>query len=126
MLVGSLLVYLFRTSKNLQGVKEGYAIVTFGWLGLTFVGAIPMLFWFISQDPYGWSNLFLHFTNSFFIGVGCLRPHRLCIPPKASRTPDGSWHLSTGAMGRSFFVLPDLIVSRSLGPWRNTLHFLRQ
>lgn len=65
-IIGSLLVYLFRSGKYLQGVKEGYAIVTFGWLGLTFVGAIPMLFWFISLDPYGWSNMFLHFTNAFF------------------------------------------------------------
>ncbi len=66
LLLGSLSVYLFRSGKNLQGVKEGYAIVTFGWLGLTFVGAIPMMFWFMSLDPYGWSNIFLHFTNSFF------------------------------------------------------------
>ncbi len=63
LLVGTLLVYLYNSGKNLQGVKEGYAIVTFGWLGLTFVGSIPMMFWFISTDPYGWSNLFLHLIN---------------------------------------------------------------
>ncbi len=64
--VGTLCVFLFQSGKHLQGVKEGYAIVTFGWLGLTFIGAIPLLFWFISTDPYGWSNMFLHFTNAFF------------------------------------------------------------
>ena len=66
LITGTLFVYFFKDGKHLQGVKEGYAIVTFGWLGLTFVGAIPMLFWFVSQDPYGWSNMFLHFTNGFF------------------------------------------------------------
>ena len=66
LIVGTVLVITLRSGKNLQGIKEGYAIVTFGWIGLTFVGAIPLLFWFISSDPFGWSNLFLHFTNAFF------------------------------------------------------------
>lgn len=63
---GSLMVLIFQSGKHLQGIKEGYAIVTFGWFALTFVGSIPLLTYFISLDPHGWSNLFYHFTNSYF------------------------------------------------------------
>ncbi|KAA3634268.1 MAG: TrkH family potassium uptake protein [Calditrichaeota bacterium] len=66
LLAGTVFIYIFKGGKKLQGVKEGYAIVTFGWIGLTFIGSIPILFWFMSSDPFAWQNFFLHFTDAYF------------------------------------------------------------
>lgn len=66
LIIGTFLVLRYHMGRRLQGIKEGYAIVTFGWVGLTFISAIPLLSYFINSDPYGWSNFFLHFTNAFF------------------------------------------------------------
>ncbi len=65
-LVGTQMVVAFRAGRDLQGVKEGYAIVTIGWMSLTLISSIPLLGHFISLDPNGWSNFFLHFTDAFF------------------------------------------------------------
>ena len=47
-------------------IKEGYAIVTFGWLGLALISSIPLLSYFIAGDPSGWPNFFAHFTDAYF------------------------------------------------------------
>ncbi len=65
-LVGTQMVVAFRSAQYLQGVKEGYAIVTFGWLGLTLISSIPLLSYFIASDPQGWANFFRHFTDAYF------------------------------------------------------------
>lgn len=65
-LLGSFFVIVFKDGRHEQGIKEGYAIVTFGWLAMTFVTAIPFCGYLISIDPHGWSNFFLHFTDSYF------------------------------------------------------------
>jgi len=50
-----------------SGIREGFAIVTFGWLLLTFFGAIPLLTFLLSQvkvlSPY---TVFAAFTDSYF------------------------------------------------------------
>jgi trk system potassium uptake protein TrkH len=65
-LVGTALVVRYRSGKDLQGIKEGYAIVTFGWLALTFVGAVPFTIYFISGQSFGFGSLLGAFTNSYF------------------------------------------------------------
>ena len=65
-LVGTQMVVAFKDGRDLQGIKEGYAIVTIGWISLTLISSIPLLSHFISLDPDGWNNFFLHFTNAFF------------------------------------------------------------
>ena len=65
-LVGTQMVVAFRAGRDLQGVKEGYAIVTIGWMCLTLVSSIPLLTYLVSTDPHGWSNFFRHFTDAFF------------------------------------------------------------
>lgn len=65
-LMGTIMVLWLKEGKHLQGIKEGYAIVTFGWLGLTLLSSIPLLVYFLESDPLGWSNLLTHFTNAYF------------------------------------------------------------
>lgn len=62
---GTFLVLTFRSGRNLQGIKEGYAIVTFGWVSLTFISAIPM--WLYIMAANGQSmGVIESFTNAFF------------------------------------------------------------
>ena len=44
-IVGNVGAALFRADREKQTVKEGFAIVTFGWITLAFFGSIPLLCW---------------------------------------------------------------------------------
>jgi len=66
LLVGGFLVVGFRGGRHLQGIKEGYAIVSFGWLSLTFVGAIPLFIYFLSTGDGGWGSFAASYTDAFF------------------------------------------------------------
>jgi len=49
------------------GVKEGFAIVTFGWVILSFFGAIPLFNYFLAQsDHVTISTLISAFTDAYF------------------------------------------------------------
>ena len=64
-LAGSILVAYCRSGKNDQGIREGYAIVTIGWLLLTLVGAIPFWLYFMTPEGGGHSAL-RAFTDAYF------------------------------------------------------------
>ncbi len=66
LLVGSACVYVFRKGKELQGVKEGFAVVAIGWVALTFISSIPMTLYFLSQPAASGFGFFEAFTNGFF------------------------------------------------------------
>ncbi|MDO5577013.1 MAG: hypothetical protein Q4F84_08025, partial [Fibrobacter sp.] len=64
---GTLLEWLFRKDRGLINVREGFAIVTFGWIILTLVGAIPFFVYFVShQYTLAIPILLDCFTNSCF------------------------------------------------------------
>ena len=64
---GSALVMLGRRGREHQGLREGYAIVTIGWFGLTFIGCLPLFFYFLAtRDAAGANGWLLAFTDSFF------------------------------------------------------------
>ncbi len=65
-LVGSLAVRLFRSGRELQGIREGYAIVTLGWVVLAFLSSIPLFFYLLSVSGEGWSGAFGCFTDAYF------------------------------------------------------------
>ena len=65
LVMGSTAVIIFRGGRDLQGIKEGYAIVTFGWLSLSFVCSIPFTFYFSSLGG-DYSSLLLSFSDSYF------------------------------------------------------------
>lgn len=65
-LAGTQMVVAFKEARQMQGIKEGYAIVTIGWLVLTLISSIPLLSYLLSTDTAGWSNLFIHFTDAYF------------------------------------------------------------
>jgi len=50
-----------------NGIREGFAIVTFGWLILTVVGAIPLFIYFLHQtDGLTAHTIFASYTDAFF------------------------------------------------------------
>jgi trk system potassium uptake protein TrkH len=66
LLVGTGFVVLFRTGRELQGIREGYAIVTLGWVVLAFLASIPLFFYFMSLEGNGWTTAFGCFTDAYF------------------------------------------------------------
>ena len=54
--LGSVIAFIFRNATKKLGKKEGYLIVTFGWLTLTLTGAMPYVF----------SGTIPNFTDAFF------------------------------------------------------------
>ncbi|MBU8933989.1 MAG: TrkH family potassium uptake protein [candidate division Zixibacteria bacterium] len=66
-LCGTALVLLFRSGRDRQGLKEGYAIVTLGWLGLALIGAIPFFIYFSQvRGGAGFDMMLLNFTDAYF------------------------------------------------------------
>ena len=64
--LGSVMVILFRGGRELQGAKEGYAIVALGWVWLTFWSCLPMCFYFLAQEGGGVTHFLTAFTDAFF------------------------------------------------------------
>ena len=49
------------------GIREGFAIVTFGWFLLTLFGSIPLMFYFLSQaEVAAASEIIRAFTDAYF------------------------------------------------------------
>jgi trk system potassium uptake protein TrkH len=66
-LLGNLLKIFGDDQLSGTGLREGFAIVTFGWIGLTFFGAIPLIFYFLNQSgTISFSVIFQAFTDSYF------------------------------------------------------------
>jgi len=64
---GTLLKLLGDKKLTGTGIREGFAIVTFGWVILTFFGAIPLFVYFLSRvDSLTASTVLRAFTDSYF------------------------------------------------------------
>ena len=63
---GTVFVKLFREGRELQGIKEGYAIVTLGWIVLALLSSIPLFLYFLSDQSNGWSCVLGCFTDAYF------------------------------------------------------------
>ncbi len=100
-ITGTALAYRYRAERDKQAIREGYAIVTFGWIIFTLMGAIPFVLYFLKQSGhYDFSNILLCFTNAFFEIM--------------------SGFTTTGAT-----ILPNVeIVPASLIFWRSLTHWL--
>jgi len=65
LLFGSALAFLCRRGRGYPGVTEGYAIVTFGWVSLAFIAAVPLCVYFMSAAG-GWISWHRAFTDAYF------------------------------------------------------------
>lgn len=65
--VGTALTANRRLNEKRNAVREGFAIVTFGWLVLTFFGCIPLMTWFMYHSGPVTVRTVLHcFTDAYF------------------------------------------------------------
>ena len=64
---GNILKRLGARELTGTGIKEGFAIVTFGWFFLTLFGSIPLMFYFLSQAEIVTAGEVIRaFTDSYF------------------------------------------------------------
>lgn len=67
LITGLVLTITCRSDSELEGIREGFAIVSVGWVTLGFLGAIPFFVYFLylSQD-YSLVGIITGFTNAYF------------------------------------------------------------
>ena len=67
LILGTALEWINRRHRHEQGVREGFAIVTLGWVSLALVGAIPFLVWFLEQrGSFGAGAFLAALTDAYF------------------------------------------------------------
>ncbi|MFH1675106.1 MAG: TrkH family potassium uptake protein [Pseudomonadota bacterium] len=65
--IGTTLTKACCTGKDLQGVREGFAIVTFGWIMLSLVGCIPFVTYFLGDGVLvAPISIVQSFTDAYF------------------------------------------------------------
>lgn len=98
---GTVVAYLCRSERDQQGIREGYAIVAFGWIVFALMGSIPFFLYFLSQfGQYDIGHLALAFTDAFF-------------------------EIMSGFTTTGSTILPDVeIIPASLLFWRSLTHWL--
>ncbi len=66
-LIGVILSVTCRSKSELEGIREGFAIVSVAWVALGFLGAIPFFVYFLSTSgDYSLANIILAFTDAYF------------------------------------------------------------
>lgn len=101
LILGTLLESLNRRQRHEQGVREGFAIVTLGWVGLTLAGAIPYAAWFLEQN--GWRGAAAGLTA----------------------VTDACFEVMSGFTTTGATILPDVeALPRGLLFWRALTHWL--
>lgn len=63
---GTALMSLFRDARYEQGAREGFAIVTLGWVTLALVGSIPFVIYFLRERSGPDGALLVAITDGFF------------------------------------------------------------
>jgi trk system potassium uptake protein len=117
-LIGTLISVLFRKARFQQGVKEGFAIVTLGWMALTLVGCIPFLVWFLSNrivtTPAGF---FQAFTDAFFEIMSGLTTTGATILTDIEAVPRGLlfWRSMTHWLGGMGIITLALAIFPAMG-----------
>ncbi len=125
--VGFLLWFFNRKAKKNIGKKEGYIIVTFGWLMLSFSGTLPYLF----------TGAIPNFTNAFFETISGYSTTGASVLTDVESMPKGIlfWRSATqwiGGMGiivLTIAILPmlgiggmQLFMAEAPGPSANKMH----
>ncbi len=63
---GFILTRRFKSNRPLEGIREGFAIVSVGWVTLAFIGSLPLFIYFIFNNDHGSMNLLRAFTDAYF------------------------------------------------------------
>ncbi|UCC44708.1 MAG: TrkH family potassium uptake protein [Candidatus Zixiibacteriota bacterium] len=66
LILGTILVVLFRRGRELQGAREGYAIVALGWIWMTFLSCLPLFFYLTDVNGMSFDHVIAGFTDAYF------------------------------------------------------------
>jgi trk system potassium uptake protein TrkH len=66
LVLGTGLITVFKRDRELQGVKEGYAVVAIGWVSATFFTCLPLYFYLVSQSEGSGAAWITGFTDAYF------------------------------------------------------------
>jgi trk system potassium uptake protein TrkH len=67
LLFGTAFAWIFRSERHMQTVREGFAVVTLGWIVLTFFGSLPFFIYFLdTAGDLSFGGALHAFTNAFF------------------------------------------------------------
>jgi len=67
LLFGGILIAVGQKQVRGSGIREGFAIVTFGWITFTLLGSLPLFFYFLSEiESKNLGQIFLCFINANF------------------------------------------------------------
>ncbi len=64
--LGTILSRKLKEGRQLQGPREGFAIVTIGWISLTFFSALPLCFYLMAEGGSDFGSLISSFTDAYF------------------------------------------------------------
>ena len=116
--VGSAMVWAARGRERQGGVREGFAIVTFGWLLFTLFGGLPLFVHFVSQaEGAGSSMLGTAITDACFETMSGLSTTGATILTDVEALPRGIlfWRCMTHWLGGMGIVTLALVILPTFG-----------
>jgi trk system potassium uptake protein TrkH len=118
-LCGTVFVLVYRRKgKDHGSIREGFAIVTFGWLFFTLIGAIPLLVYFIGNSAdISFSVVLRLFTDAFFEIMSGFTTTGATILTDVERMPRGLlfWRSMTHWLGGMGIVTLSLVIFPTFG-----------
>lgn len=118
LLAGTLLAAAFRSNRTAQTVREGFAIVTLGWVAMALFGAIPFFVWFLHTGNDGAATgIPLAFTNAVFEIMSGFTTTGATILTDIESVPRGLlfWRSLTHWLGGMGIVTLALVIFPALG-----------
>ncbi len=116
--VGTILSILTREFQYDIGIREGYAVVTFGWITLSVAGCVPFFTWFLSTcTPMTNSSVALCFTNAVFETVSGFTTTGSTILTSIETLPRGLlfWRSMTHWLGGMGIITLALAIFPAMG-----------
>jgi trk system potassium uptake protein TrkH len=118
LILGTALEWINRRARYEQGVREGFAIVTLGWVSLALVGAIPFLVWFLEQSgDFRPTAVLAAFTDAYFEVMSGFTTTGATILPDIEALPRGLlfWRALTHWLGGMGIITLALAIFPAMG-----------
>lgn len=118
LLAGTIISFIYRADRENQGIREGYAIVTLGWIVFAFLGSIPLVMYLFSHsgshDP---GTFVVCFTDGFFEIMSGFTTTGATILPDVEAIPDSLlfWRSLTHWLGGMGIITLALAIFPAMG-----------
>ncbi len=115
---GLLLTTICRHHREEIGVREGYAVVTLGWITLSLSGCLPLfLYFYFTRGDTSVAGIFLHFTDAFFETMSGFTTTGSTILTDIESTPRGIlfWRSMTHWLGGMGIITLALAIFPAMG-----------